>query len=338
VLRDHRFARFLLIAALVGACAAPAAIPSAAGTEVSATEPASGGPAPSVAAPPTAEGTPVPDVTPEPSSIVAAFTFVPAGEPPDRLATRASAARDDIRITVELESAPLRVGVQQAVTVTVKNEGNRDARWLTDGCGSPIDIVGRVMGENWVGGAQQTGIKAEFKSEAIEAFGHAGYSPLGVDFTDPRIPPDAGCADVGIGKTIAAGDSIRTVLQWSGEPVVAPDGPIEIAASFRYYGHAGDQDDMRYDAIAVSLPSWIVSGYEPDFLPPGPAIDAALSDPAFAAWLAAAPSSTWINTSHTLDVDRHTWEIGLFRDGVGDFYGSVTMDSRTGQILTRRFE
>jgi hypothetical protein len=241
-------------------------------------------------------------------------------------------------VSIELESAPLRVGQAQTVTLTVRNIGTKGARWITDGCGSPFDAYGMLTGENWIGGSTQTGIAAEFKAASLEPFGHSGDSPLSIGFRDPDIPEGAGCADIGIGHTLGPGKSITTRRTWTGDAVVAPDGPVELVASFRYAGHVGDPPDETYPATEVRLDSWLVSGFVPDFLPPGPAIDAALRDREFTDWLDDVPSSTWNNMHRTLDLDAGTWEIGLFRNGNAGFFGTVTMDARTGEVLKHRFE
>jgi hypothetical protein len=72
-------------------------------------------------------------------------------------------------------------------------------------------------------------------------------------------------------------------------------------------------------------------------LVPALAIDAALADPQFAAWVEAEPESTWINPDVTLI--EGTWHVGLFRNGPGDqtLYGSVTV-APDGTITGHRFE
>jgi len=126
------------------------------------------------------------------------------------------------------------------------------------------------------------------------------------------------------------------------------------AAALEPFGHAGFSPllvpvadpavppdagwDDSHEPIVAALDTWIVSEYEPTFLPPGAAIDAALADPTFAAWLAESPSSTWVNTHHVLDVEGRTWTIGLFRDPASGLYGSVILDAATGEAIGHRFE
>ena len=73
-------------------------------------------------------------------------------------------------------------------------------------------------------------------------------------------------------------------------------------------------------------------------LAPGLAVDAGLADPAFAAFVEAAPPATWINPDVTL-IDG-LWHIGLFRQGSlpqETLFGEVQVDGH-GQVVSRRFE
>jgi hypothetical protein len=73
-------------------------------------------------------------------------------------------------------------------------------------------------------------------------------------------------------------------------------------------------------------------------LSPALAIDAALGDPQFAAWIVAVPETSWINPS--VDLGDGTWTIGLFRNGPNgelDLFGAVTIDAAAA-IVHRRFD
>jgi len=80
-------------------------------------------------------------------------------------------------------------------------------------------------------------------------------------------------------------------------------------------------------------------GGPPVPLSPALAIDAALADPEFAAWVKADPEINWVNPNIVLQ--DGTWAIGLFKGGkFGDAptrYGELKIDSR-GQIAGRRFD
>ena len=71
-------------------------------------------------------------------------------------------------------------------------------------------------------------------------------------------------------------------------------------------------------------------------LSPALAVDVALADPQFAAWVQAAPEATWINPE--LTVIEGVWHVGLFRtEAQQDLYGAVMVD-QGGTIVGRRFD
>ena len=299
------------------------------------------GPAPSASPGESARVSAGPSATvPSPSPGFAGASFVPAAGAPSGLKKVASTSRNGVRLSIRLVATPLRMGEPADVLLTVENTGAREVRYVTDGCELAADVALLLVDGNWIGGVEQSGVAAEFKAAALEPFGHSGSSPLSVPVADPAMPPDVGCADLAITKTIPAGQIVTRKVTWTGDAEIAPAGRARVFARFSYDGHTGDppQDEPRYDPIVATLDTWIESDYVPAFLPPGPAIDAALADPTFAAWLAEAPSSTWVNTHHILDVEGRTWTIGLFRDPTAGFYGSVILDAATGEAIGHRFE
>ena len=90
---------------------------------------------------------------------------------------------------------------------------------------------------------------------------------------------------------------------------------------------------------AVVVPAAGTGGGAPAPLSPALAIDAALADPEFAAWVTADPEMTWVNPNIVLQ--DGTWAIGLFKNGKvfgrPTRYGELKIDAR-GQIVGRRFE
>jgi hypothetical protein len=77
----------------------------------------------------------------------------------------------------------------------------------------------------------------------------------------------------------------------------------------------------------VSIETAVVGEAGASVLAPGLAIDAALADPGFAAWVSAGPLDRWINP----DVARigDAWHIGLFKlgaSGATEAYQGVIID------------
>lgn len=122
----------------------------------------------------------------------------------------------------------------------------------------------------------------------------------------------------------------------------APAGPAVVKASFPYIGVEGEVDDDAIDAgpIVAELVTTVLGGDGGAGMSPALAIDAALADPQFAAFVEAQPEATWINPH--LQFADGLWGIGLFRfnpdDAQGlEMFGEVRIDAG-GAIVGRRFE
>jgi hypothetical protein len=316
--RQPRIAIPLVLMALVAGCTGPAGLQSTSPT------PATPSPSPT-------------GILASPSASTAAPSTPVATVPPD-LGTHAQMERDGVRVSIDVDAVPLRKDGRATVTLTVENRSNNVVRWLADGCRVPVSATIRFVGDSWIGGIDQTGVAAAFKELALQPLLQNGFAALGAEFDDPmQGQPLQGCSDIGIVEQLKAGAHITRTVTWPDpDPIIPqlPNGPIEIVASFPFHGWPGDPEGQRYEPIAARLPSWLVSDDSIDFLPPGPAIDAALADPQFAAWLLTKPRDQWVNSSRDLDPVAGSWEIGLF---VLNGYALVKLDSRTGQVISRRF-
>ena len=278
---------------------------------------------------------PTATVTPRPSGTPSANPTPTATMP--TLALEATTESDGIEVRLELERNPLPAGEPTWATVTVRNRTDAPVTWMTDGCASVAQVLGVLEG-GWIAGAPQTGLAERFKAFALEPLGHAGQAYLLIGFQDERFVgrENFGCADTGIPHELAAGERLEHRGVWDGslDGLAPPDGPVGIVASFpRTRG-----EDRVLVPVEVRLESWIVSGEPFEFLTPAAAIDVAVGDAEFRAWLQRAPESTWINSTHTLDPEAGTWAIGLFRESPEGFLGMVTLDARTGEVLSHRFE
>src|SRR4029450_12906444 len=91
-------------------------------------------------------------------------------------------------------------------------------------------------------------------------------------------------------------------------------GPIELVAAFAFIGREDDPAVARDRGIEVRLPSAIVGdGADPPVGPVG-AVDAAVADEAFVAFLASSPPDTWNNATLDLDAKGRYWRVGLVVD------------------------
>jgi hypothetical protein len=224
------------------------------------------------------------------------------------------------------------MGVETWATTTVENVGDGSAFYLTDGCEIPMQVLGKLGGD-WTGGADHVGVPAEFKRLAL--FGdYSGHGHLSMGF-DPEqlVGRDDGCADLGVPHELRAGERLtqRSLwVPWDDAPV--PTVLITLEASFPFTGR--DKDGSSIDPVVVELDSWIAGSEAWPWMTPAQAVDAALADPAFFAWLHEVPSASWINAYLDFDSEAGIWEVGLFRDDPGSAWAKIIpLDATTGAVI-----
>jgi hypothetical protein len=260
--------------------------------------------------------------------------------PPELLVD--SVTREGVRVTLALEGEPRSAEVTW-VSIRIENLGAKGVRWAGGGCGDPgaIAIDFRAA---FAPGRAWPGLLGRFKTLAL---GDARFpNPAAAGYVSEKLfGRSVACPDILRIEQLAAGDSLLMRAGWTGlfgvPGVPAPTGPAVVTGSFPFIGIAGvigrDVTDVR--PIEVRIPTTIVGAADgPPPLSPALAIDAALGDPQFAAWVQAVPESSWINPS--VDLADGAWTIGLFRYGPNgelDLFGAVTLDP-SGSITHRRFD
>lgn len=210
-----------------------------------------------------------------------------------------SASRDGIIVTLTLDRAPLPSGTSSRALVTVVNSSSEPRLWQGGGCDFPatiaIDTAAEVTppkGRLWQGTAGQ--FKGLLRPDPVS-------SRTG-SYVDERFahPTNVACpADLGV-NSLGPGHRLMMTGVWDGQVngVAAVAGAATVRATFPYLGRgagqaaAVDPSDLS-NAITVTLPVE-VSPPPGRLLSPGEAIDAALTNPEFGAWLAkAGPMQAW---------------------------------------------
>ena len=266
------------------------------------------------------------------------------------LVTKAT-TQHDIRVTLTLEGPPVSAA-RSFMSATVENLGTRAVRWQGGGCNDPvgtwIDVTGAFEpGRPW------PGLLGRFKTKALDDGPNPNQGSYEAEarLTEPGEIPIVCTADLRVNQ-LEAGGVLRIRAAWSGmigERAPAPAGPAVVTSYFPYIGVAGLVPNDRTDAEPISVRidtvvqpppggSTSVGGSAgPVPLAPSLAIDAALADPQFAAWVKAAPEARWINPSVVL-LDGN-WHIGLFVTGADELesLGEVTV-APNGSITAHRFE
>jgi hypothetical protein len=264
-----------------------------------------------------------------------------------------------LSLDVEVVNPTVAPGEDVRVKAVVRNGRPTPVRYMA-GCEGairmsalaplPLDPVGRP----W------PGIGGEFKAFTLDhGYGAGGRA------TDPMAihASDGMCGDDPTEGELGAGGRLEVPLDWparyvAGVPVLP--GAIRFHISF---GHdplerpapspwSGDGPrpllgswNAAYRELAADG-SLTVAGEAPRLVTAGEAIDVALSDARFAAWLAWMPSSTWSNANLRLKAgggggivpDQPSWSVELFREiGVPRNWAIAYVDPFTGALLGLHF-
>jgi hypothetical protein len=124
--------------------------------------------------------------------------------------------------------------------------------------------------------------------------------------------------------------------KFNGHP--APTGRATVVAIFPFIGLEGlvSPDEFETTPVRASIATEINGSNSDARISQGQAIDAALGDAQFAAFVNEAPEGSWINPDVSL-IDG-TWHVGLFRTkGELDINGYVLVNA-TGQVVGHRFD
>jgi hypothetical protein len=254
----------------------------------------------------------------------------PPAELSDASPEPVSAARDGIVVTLSVDRSTLPAADRTWVSVTVENASSEVRLWRGGGCNPLADVtiwtataVTPEPGRNWDGLA---GTFKELLAHANEASDTALF--LDERFVD-RTPIVACPADLGVNQ-ISAGQRLEMRAAWDGEieGVAAPPGPARITASFPYLGAAGKPDAPQPIEATAKVD---VANPGIRLLSRGQAIDAALGDANFAAWLASADMNAWSGVD--LQSQGKSYVVILSLDHLGGTTeGRATVDRETGAV------
>jgi hypothetical protein len=243
-------------------------------------------------------------------------------------------------MTLTLEGPP-RTGAPSWASVVIENIGDRGVRWAGGGCGDPGGIFVDLNDVYPAGRQDWPDRLGRFKQEALHQGPTGGNGLLTLGYTaESRWGTDMACPAVLRIETLPGHASLSLRAGWDGtyEGAPVPTGPATVIASFPVIGIEGEVADTASDAhaVSVSVGTSIVGEPGTAVLAPALAIDAALADASFAAWVNDGPVDRWINP----DVARigTTWQIGLFKtnaDGSAEAYQGVSVDA-AGLVVGRR--
>lgn len=281
---------------------------------------------------PTAEPTSTPAPTP---------TATPSPSIPPDLARTAVAVRDDIRVEIELQRNPMPAGEPSWIKARVTNDGTTDVAWLHDGCANPV-VTWAKSHVPWDMGVTHAAHAEMFKTYGLGGRHRQAPSPH-ASFSFVReealhVGP-TGCADIGITDTIKPGDTVTETRWWSGyaDPTWALPlaGPVTISGQASFYWRGEEPLDILGHAIDLELEAWIDGDAGAERLSPAEAIDAALTDPAFVAYLETQDLASGRAQIVWYDAELDRWEIGVmpwYESKPPRIHG-VLVDALTGDVL-----
>jgi hypothetical protein len=306
-----KFGRLLvpLLVALIG-CSSPSALPTA--------DP--GG----AASPDPSTGLPAPD---------AAFRTEQAG----------------LRLTATFDRLEVERGGTVHVQLTLQN-GRIAAARFEEPCDSgamtvdvpvPTEPIGRKWDgiaaafkkyvlEQSMGSPMESSIRTPMKTLAKAMPCHAA-----VDKQDPQIP-------MATYETIPASGTYETVLTWTAELVrdlPADPGDVPFSVQIQYDQEPAGQL-VKAETLEVTGSIRITPGGGAPAVTAGKAIDAALDDDAFVAWLAKQPRKAWVNANLFLQPaavgvaalpEVPYWDVELFREPRN--WAILYVDAKSGVIL-----
>lgn len=291
--------------------------------------------------------TPSPPVAPSPDA-------TPSGRPGPSVAHQspqpaepiiASVEEIGIRLTIALDRDRSVFGQRVLATATIENIGADSVFWGHSGsCVYPASL--RVYPDDPVrlrdGREDWPGDDGVLKRvTVIEGLGDLDpmFAFLPEEWLD--FEGNVGCTSDLVISELAAGDSLIQHLGWDtvayyDMPPVPGSYTIDAAFAFMSRGAypTGDASPDEF-SVELTLP-FEVGGSDVDYISPGEAIDALLSDAAFRAHLAQAPRSRWLQSNIKFVNGR--WETALYltRSGADvEPVGAIvaTVDARSGVVL-----
>jgi hypothetical protein len=239
------------------------------------------------------------------------------------------ATRDGVVVTISLDRSPLTSGEPSTAVVTVENQSRQTRIWQGGRCNLPAAVwvdtaadVSAPVGRDWPGAA------GHFKDLVLPepVPGRRGtfvVAPI-VDASTALCPASRGV------NQLAPGRRLELQATWAGEVngVAAPAGPAVVTASFAYLGSGPVHDPSPVDEAIQARVSVEVAGSRARLLGPGEAIDAALSAPPFAAWVAGAGAVPTWQGAELQSVDGGYVVILTVRNRDG----RATVDRRSGAV------
>jgi hypothetical protein len=280
-------------------------------------------------------------------------THTPRAAPGVTPAAKFATEIGGLSLVAAFDRSEVAAGGDVVVQLTLVNGRSEPATFEEPCYGNTMTVDLRVPAEP--AGRDWDGVAGQFKRYALD---HGQGTPIESSTRGPQktLARDEPChaepdveADpiLSAAASIPAGATYTTTLTWSAELVAGvPAEPGEYPFSIRvlYDQQALAGGMIHAETLEVEGPIVVGAGQEGS-ISPGDAIDVALDDATFAAWLGKQPASSWenanlflqpggINTGNAIPAVPY-WDVELYRTPRN--WGVVLVDALDGTILKTDF-
>jgi len=261
-----------------------------------------------------------------------------------------SAEDTGLKLVASFDRLIVEPGGDVNVQLSLRNTRSEDVSF-SEPCGQSDAMVVEVPNPVEPIGREWDGIAGVFKAYAL---GQSSGTPIESSIRTPlkTMAKASRCHTLTVGELgfehqrIPAGETYESTLTWSAELVKdLPAGPGEVPFSIqvRHDIEAAGGGMYKAETLAVNGAISVLPGGA-NVVTAGEALDAALADPDFSAWLSKQPRKSWENANLYLQpgavgVDVLPtvpyWSVELFRAPRN--WAIYYVDASTGTVLKRMF-
>ena len=270
---------------------------------------------------------------------------------PDASPVTKVAEADGLRLVAMFDRVEVEPG--GSVTVALRIENTRSTDVVFEEPCHPLSMTVEVHEPVEPIGREWDGIAADFKTYALE---RSSGSPMessirerhqtGVAAQPCHAPNGPAGGDGSLPTTIIpAGTTYETFLTWTAEivpgvPALPGVAPYAIRVA---YDHVAEGGVLTAPTIGPSGAILVLDSGAPTAISAGQALDAALGDRQFAAWLEQQPKDAWVNANLFLQSRGFAegfpevpyWDIELYREPRS--WAVLYIDAMNGNVLDRIF-
>ena len=273
-----------------------------------------------------------------------------AGAPSSSAAVTFNAENDGFKLVASFDRVTVEAGGDVTVQLSLHNTRSADVSF-SEPCERSRAMIVEVPNPVEPVGREWDGIAGAFKTYALN---ESKGTPMESSIRTPleTVAKGSPCQTRSHGEPsfathmIPAGETYESTLTWSADLVKdLPASPGEVPFSIEVLHDYEVQGGGMYEAetLAVDGTITILSG-GPKAVTAGEALDAAIGDPEFAAWLAKQPRDSWENANLFLQpgavgVDVLPvvpyWSVELFRAPRN--WAILSVDAAKGTVLKKMF-